>query len=575
MSGAARAARRAGGGAEGAGSVGAWREARRAMAGVEGAPRGSCAAGQVRVVLRPLALPEALGRCAEGAAGGAPPDPAPGPRPTAGPSDGGGASSTWRREEEEEEESGAPGPLSAYERKRLQNLQENAAFFASLQLLESAARLRKMTTRAHPYRIKRVKQTKTEVKTTLRRSMRLQRVDPLEVPLPETQTLAEPSAEEQPRLPPGPIQMIPASQDHIPESTEEFLSEWAKISQVKHKKTEMSLPPHLESYKAGLRGMVLREDAVAKVVHTRIYSVAVHPSESTTLVAAGDKEGHVGLWNLDCSLGEGVCAFLPHSRPVSCLHFSPVNPAHLLSLSFDGTMRCGDIARTIFDEVYRNEEYALSSFDFLAGDASTLLVGMWDGRVTILDTRTPGTSAELSADLNSVVRTVHIHPLSRQYFIAAGARNVGIYDIRHLKKSGSQPVVSLTGHSKSVASAYFSPITGNRVVTTCADDTLRIYGTNCLSSMAPILTTVRHGNNTGRWLTRFQAVWDPKRDDCVVVGSMSRPRRIQVFHTTGELVHSFSSEDYLGSVCSINACHPARYIVAGGNSSGRLHVFKE
>lgn len=36
-------------------------------------------------------------------------------------------------------------------------------------------------------------------------------------------------------------------------------------------------------------------------------------------------------------------------------------------------------------------------------------------------------------------------------------------------------MVSLTGHTKSVASAYFSPLTGNRVVTVCADDTLR-YG---------------------------------------------------------------------------------------------------
>uniref|UniRef100_A0ACB8E515 WD repeat-containing protein 76 n=2 Tax=Sphaerodactylus townsendi TaxID=933632 RepID=A0ACB8E515_9SAUR len=368
--------------------------------------------------------------------------------------------------------------------------------------------------------------------------------------------------------------MVAADQDQTPELTEEFLSEWAKISQIEHQKTETSLP-HLESYKAALRGMVLQEDAVAKVVHTRIYSVAVHPSESRTLVAAGDKEGHVGLWNLDCSSGEGAHAFLPHSRPVSCLQFSPVTPAHLLSLSHDGTLRCGDVARTAFDEVYRNEEFALSSFDFLAGDASTLVVGMWDGRVAVVDKRTPGTSAEVSADLNSVTRTVHVHPVSRQYFIAAGARNVGIYDVRHLKESGSQPVVPLVGHSKSVASAYFSPVTGNRVVTTCADDYLRIFGTHCLSSMAPILTTIRHNNNTGRWLTRFRAVWDPKRDDCIVVGSMARPRRVEVFHTTGELLHSFSSADYLGSVCSINAWHPTRYIMAGGNSSGRLHVFKE
>ncbi|KAL8197343.1 UNVERIFIED_CONTAM: hypothetical protein K2H54_020745 [Gekko kuhli] len=466
-------------------------------------------------------------------------------------------------------------PLSAYERKRLKNVKENAEFFASLKLFESAAKLRKTTTKPQPQGIKRFKHAKVKAEPALRRSKRLQGVDPLGVPLPEKQIPAELSVEEQPRLPPlGPIPMIPAAQEEEPELTEEFLSGWAKISQVKHQKPEMSLP-NLESYKAGLRSMGLKEDAVAKVVHSRVYCVAVHPSESSTLVAAGDKEGHVGLWNLDCPLEDSVHAFSPHCRAVGCLHFSPMNPAHLLSLSFDGTVRCGDVTQAVFDEVYRNEEYALSSFDFLSSDASTLVVGMWETGVAVVDRRTPGKSMELFADLNSVTRTVHVHPVNREYFIAAGARNVGIYDVRQLKRRGSQPVVSLVGHSKSLASAYFSPLTGNRVVTTCADDTLRIFGTNCLSSMAPILTTIRHNNNTGRWLTRFRAEWDPKRDDCFVVGSMSRPREIQVFHTTGALVHSFSSEDHLGSVCSINACHPTRYIVAGGNSSGRLHVFKE
>ena len=32
------------------------------------------------------------------------------------------------------------------------------------------------------------------------------------------------------------------------------------------------------------------------------------------------------------------------------MHFSPFNPAHLLSLSND-TLRCGDVTRAVFDEV--------------------------------------------------------------------------------------------------------------------------------------------------------------------------------------------------------------------------------
>lgn len=52
--------------------------------------------------------------------------------------------------------------------------------------------------------------------------------------------------------------------------------------------------------------MVLSEGSVRKVVKARVCSMAIHPSQSTILVAAGDKLGHVGLWNVV----SGWCA--PH-----------------------------------------------------------------------------------------------------------------------------------------------------------------------------------------------------------------------------------------------------------------------
>ncbi|XP_074925863.1 WD repeat-containing protein 76 isoform X2 [Chelonoidis abingdonii] len=465
--------------------------------------------------------------------------------------------------------------LSAYERKRLKNITENANFFASLKLLESAARLRKMATKGQSHGIKRVKPKKTEAETVRRRSMRLQRVDPSGVPLPEIPAQPEPVIDEYPRLPPGPLPMVPANQSKSSELMDTFLDTWTKISQINSNDAEKHIC-NLERYKASLSHMILSEDAVTKVVKNRIYSVAIHPSENRTLVAAGDKSGQIGLWDLNCKSEDGVYVFIPHSQPVSCMYFSPFNPVHLLSLSHDGTVRCGDVTRAVFEEVYRSEENSFSSFDFLADNASTLVVGQWDGDVAIVDRRTPGTTSELIANINSkTTRTVHVHPVNRQYFIAAGAVNVCIFDTRYLKPNGNKPISFLSGHTKSVASAYFSPITGNRVVTTCADDTLRVYDTSSLSSTIPVLTAVRHNNNTGRWLTRFRAIWDPKQEDCFVVGSMARPRQIEIFQDTGERLHSFYNVDYLGSVCSINAVHPTKNILVGGNSSGRLHVFKD
>ncbi|NXD16900.1 WDR76 protein, partial [Nothocercus nigrocapillus] len=400
----------------------------------------------------------------------------------------------------------------------------------------------------------RPKPKKAEDETVRRRSMRLQRAEPSGVPVP--QMPAQPEAEEYPRVPPGPLSMLPEDQKENSKVTEEFLTMWTRISEVLPSAFLSRITGILMTrrYLASLNSMTLSADHVTKVVKARVCSMAIHPAESAVLVAAGDKLGQIGLWNVDCKTEEGTHVFIPHNYPVSCMHFSPANPAHLLSLSYD-SLRCGDVTRAVFDEICRSEE-SFSSFDFLEENASTVIVGHWDGDVALVDVRTPGTAAELSANIGfKRTRTVHVHPVNKQYFVAAGSLDVCIYDVRYLKSKGNKPVSSLEGHTKSVASAYFSPVTGSRVVTVCADDKLR------------------HNNNTGRWLTRFRAIWDPKQEDCFVVGSMARPRQIEIFRDTGKLLHSFYNVDYLGSVCSINVVHPTKNILVGGNSSGRLHVF--
>ncbi|NWX34294.1 WDR76 protein, partial [Notiomystis cincta] len=440
--------------------------------------------------------------------------------------------------------------LSAYERKRLKNITENAKFFAALKLHESAARLNQLASKRQSHVTKRARPKKVEDETARRRSMRLLRLEPLDIPLLETP--ARLGAEEYPQVPVGPFPMIPEDQAENSKWTEALLSTWMRISELKADDAERGTPD-LKRYQESLSSMVLSEENIRKVVKARVCSMAIHPSESTILVAAGDKGGHIGLWNVSCRSEEGAHTFIPHSLQVNCMHFSPCNPAHLLSLSND-TLRCGDVTRAVFDEICRGEEN-LSCFDFLEESASTAIVSQWDGAVAVVDRRTPGVSSELSADIGfRRTRTVHVHPLNRQYFLAAGALDVCVFDVRYLKAKRNKPLSSLTGHTKSVASAYFSPVTGSRVVTVCADDKLR------------------HNNNTGRWLTRFRAIWDPKQEHCFLVGSMAQPRQIQVFQDTGKLLHSFCN-DCLGSVCSINVVHPSQNILVGGNSSGRLHVF--
>ncbi|NXM76837.1 WDR76 protein, partial [Serilophus lunatus] len=459
--------------------------------------------------------------------------------------------------------------LSPYERKRLKNITENAKFFAALKLHEVSARLNQIATKRQSQGTKRARPKKVEEEPAQRRSMRLLGVEPSGAAVPESP--AQPAAQGYPQVPAGPVPMVPEDQAKDSKWTEALLSTWMRISELKADDAERC-SPDLERYQESLSSMVLSEENIRKVVKSRVCSMAIHPSESTILVAAGDKWGHVGLWNVSCGSEEGAHIFVPHNLPVCCMHFSPCNPAHLLSLSHE-SLRCGDVTRAVFDEICRSEE-GLSFFDFLEENGCTALVGCWDGAVAVVDRRTPGATSELSADIGfRKTRTVHVHPRSRQYFLAAGLVDVAVFDVRYLKPKGNKPVSCLSGHTKSVASAYFSPVTGSRVVTVSADDRLRIYDTTSLSSTIAVLSSVRHNCNTGRWLSRFQAVWDPKQEHCFVVGSMAQPRQINVFQDTGRLLHSFSSLACLSSVCSINVVHPTQSILVGGNSSGRLYVF--
>lgn len=48
---------------------------------------------------------------------------------------------------------------------------------------------------------------------------------------------------------------------------------------------------------------------------------------------------------------DGVLLFEPHSRAVGCMAFSKANTSHLLTLSYDGSLRCMDVEKAVFDDV--------------------------------------------------------------------------------------------------------------------------------------------------------------------------------------------------------------------------------
>ena len=51
---------------------------------------------------------------------------------------------------------------------------------------------------------------------------------------------------------------------------------------------------------------------------------------------------------------DGVVCYLPHSRPITCLEFPDFDPNKIYSCGYDGSLRCGDMQKEVFDEVCRS-----------------------------------------------------------------------------------------------------------------------------------------------------------------------------------------------------------------------------
>eukprot|EP01035_Chromulina_nebulosa_P017693 gene17693-23283_t len=79
------------------------------------------------------------------------------------------------------------------------------------------------------------------------------------------------------------------------------------------------------------------ENDIAKVTEARVTSVFCHPSSNKLIVAAGDKAGFLGLWDVDKTdvYNGGVYKYRPHVESIIRLHASNNEPSKIYSASYD------------------------------------------------------------------------------------------------------------------------------------------------------------------------------------------------------------------------------------------------
>lgn len=344
---------------------------------------------------------------------------------------------------------------------------------------------------------------------------------------------------------------------------------------VQEELTQVSAEPLSRDAEGMLaRMMDLRVDKMVmqKVVGARITAMAIHPSMTATLVFAGDKQGNFGFLKVGPS--ENVVeTYTPHNGGLMCLRIRPDEPQKIYSASYDDTLRCADIERGVFDEVYRTDpDVGVMYIDWLLDN--TMIAGHGNGEVSFLDIRSQDKKTCTYQLHNRKVRTVNAHPTNNWWFLTGSTdAMVKLWDSRMMSKKSPVPLGTLT-HNRSCSAAFLSPVEGNKVLSTSFDDTLRICNINQATGDMKQQVMLKHNNMTGRWLSPFRAVWVPGCDELFLVGSMEYPRRIEVYSSSGTLLYKIMGEG-IASVCSLVECHPERLVIAGGNSSGRLHVLVE
>mmetsp|Transcript_19703 Transcript_19703/g.29423 ORF Transcript_19703/g.29423 Transcript_19703/m.29423 type:complete len:589 (-) Transcript_19703:262-2028(-) len=463
------------------------------------------------------------------------------------------------------DESEKSNKRKSYEEIRLENIRRNQEMLASLELEGFS-----LPTQKKNKIIKKSSKPNVGRRLPSRRSKRVQGLDADGKKLPDNWKALPKSGYK-------PTKVEEEANMEVSASNKEFLETLKSNTKVKSEdKPEM----HVSTikYAERLSSLEVNSAGVEKITKERIYSLAVHPSTSNIIVAAGDKAGNLGLWKLGTNGTEGMnSSFHPHRNVIAGVLFDKVDPNRLYTSGYDGGIRMLDLNKQKFSEVITETEDSFYEMDAEKG-SKAILVSSLCGYVRRLDTRAKSFVDTWELHQNKIFTVRHNPTNPFELCTASLDRTMRIWDTRKIKK---KPVYEMV-HGLCVTAASFSP-DGKYLVSCCNDNLLRIWTTADLKSgpkdedgPSPS-SQIRHDNRTGRWLTKFKPEWDPKQANAFVSGSMSRPRCIEVFGVNnkgkGSMIMRLC-DDYVGSVQSLNVFHPSLDIIVSANSSGRCHAWR-
>ncbi|CCG80900.1 WD repeat-containing protein NFIA_058290 [Taphrina deformans PYCC 5710] len=351
----------------------------------------------------------------------------------------------------------------------------------------------------------------------------------------------------------------------------------------------------LRSKLGGLNLLSRWEPNQVKLTPERIYSAEMHPGHKK-LVFAGDKLGHLGMWDVDGSKSNGIKSeeedeaedaedpcihhFKLHSRTITAMVFDYINASKLYTSSYDGSVRCLDLPTGVASEVHTSDTDQPITGMQLHPDGNTVYFSTLDGEVGMRDVRVPRSTQKQATQTYQLhdrkIGALGMHPGKPHLLVTSSLdRTMKIWDFRNIghRRSGGNPACVAEHTARlSVSSAFFN--TQGSIVATSYDDTLKVFDVPDIGSRTVVDAlepdvSIRHNNQTGRWLTVFKAAWQQRPADGIqkfVVGNMTR--KVDMFDSQGQVLAQLQNE-YISAVPAVVAMHPSQNWVIAANASGK------
>lgn len=327
--------------------------------------------------------------------------------------------------------------------------------------------------------------------------------------------------------------------------------------------------------------------AVIRYHSRRVTCLEFHPTNNNILLS-GDKKGQLGVWDYGKVYEKTVYGNI-HSCILNNMRFSPSNDGTVYAAASDGTISCTDLETGISSSLMNlnpNGWQGANSWRMLYGmdvnsEKGLVLVADNFGFLYLVDVRSNNKSGEpvLIHKKGTKVVGLHCNPVQPDLLLSCGNDHFArLWDMRRI---GAGPSLHNLTHNRVVTSAFFSPLSGSKILTTSLDNRLRVWD-SIFGNLDTPSREIVHSHDFNRYLTPFRAEWDPKdpSESLAVIGRyISENYNGAALHpidfidtSTGQLVAEIMDPN-ITTISPVNKLHPRVDILASG-SSRSLFIWK-